>query len=734
MVVPTKPIGFADGLPADHPLDLWIVFLLVGGFFIAPWSIDPPRVPRLALVLLAVGLLKLALATTSLPHGLVARYYANPDFQGPPEASIEYRLPGATRIDRTIDFAPVGFGWGVKPFPLWFFNDIQRFNFFKSGEPDRKRLPFSVRWDGFVKAPTTEPLTWRLATDQEATLGLLGQSLLSTAEGRHEATLALRPGWHPVSLTYVWRGRGPRSLRLEWGRQGEFRPVPSSALLPLNPGPRADWWDQRTAPPAWVVFVLQFLVAAWIVAIGLRGVAKEKLLTEKTAVYFLVLVMMAFGTISLAKRGRAPNWNFLNGGDDPLVYETAARQIIIQRDLLNRTENTQPFYFTVGCRYFLAASHALMGPSKAMVVMLQYTLLAFTCALLFYTMRRLVPPWMALFAAAVFFSGHAGESIYRWPTDLFPAVMAFLLCASLFAQLALCQERPTWKRAAGAGLLFGLACIMRPNIIVFGPVAFFWLLFNRGRPKRQNLAAAFTLAVVATLTISPVTMRNWYVSGRFVLLNDGGAINFWQGNQPPKDIDLTRVGNSTLYKRLGLKPMTQEVFEYMRQRPLAFLAGFGTKSMDVLGLPPYFSLSLIALHLAYLLGAISHWRWGQNRWLATLLHGFVLSQWAILIVLKPGPHEPKNQLPTFLVAFPFAAILLATAAERAFSARSVMPFSDASTRRRSALIRSSACLMFVAFLAAITYPPRLPFIVLLLTLALWYAHRKSTASLSPLDL
>lgn len=727
-------MGLADGLPVDHPLELWIVLLLVGGFFIAPWSIDSPQAPRLALVLFAIALLKLALATTSLPHGLVARYYANADFHGPPEASIEYRLPGATRIDTSIDFAPVGFGWGVKPFPIWFFNDSRRFNFYKPGEPDRKRLPFSVRWDGFVRAPTTEPITWRLVTEQEAILALLGQPLLSTSEGRSEATLALQPGWHPVSLSYVWKGQGPRSLRLEWGHQEKFQPVPTSALLPLAPTPRIDWWDLITALPAWAVFVLQFLVAAWVLAVGLRGITKEKLLTERAAVYLLVLVMVAFGTISLGKRGRTPHWNILNGGDDPLVYETAARQIILERDLLNRMNASHPFYFTVGNRYFLAASHYLMGPSKAMVVMLQYILLAVTCALLFYITKRLVPSWVALFAAALFFSGLARESIYRWPTDLFPAVAALMLCASLFAQLAWCQERPTWKRAAGAGLLLGLASIMRPNVLIFAPVAFFWLLLSRGHPKRRNLLAACTLALVATLTISPVTLRNWYVSGEFVLLNKGGAINFWQGNQPPEDLDLSRVDNYPLYKRLGLRPITQEVFEYLRQRPLAFLAGLGTKSLDILGLPPYFSLSLITLHIAYLIGAVFHWQWGRNRWLATLLHGFLLSQWATLIILKPWPHEPKNQLPTFLVAFPFAAMFLAAAAERAFSRNLAAPFAGSSTMETSILIRSSACLVFIAFLAAITYTPRLPFLAALLAVTLWAFRRKPTASLFSLDL
>jgi hypothetical protein len=447
----------------------------------------------------------------------------------------------------------------------------------------------------------------------------------------------------------------------------------------------------------------------------------------------MVAVMMAFGTASLAKRGRTPHWNILNGGDDPLHYETAARQIVIERDLLNRMKTSQPFYFTAGERYALAASHALMGPSKAMVVMFQYSLLALACVPLYYVAKRLVPPWVALFSAVFFFTGHARESIYRWPTDLFPAVTALFLVAALLLQLARCQERPTWNRTGVAGFLLGLTCIMRPNIIVFGLVAFLWLAINRSHSYRRNLAAATVFAIASTLTIAPVTWRNWHVSNEFVLLNRGGPINFWEGNKPTEDVDLSMVGKRPFYQRMGLHTETQEVLEFIRQRPAAFMAGLGIKALNVLGLPPYFSLSLLALSIAYLLGAILFWRWGENRWLALLLHGFVLSQWALLIILKPWPHEPKNQLPTFLVAFPFAAFFLAALAERALLGYSKQPFLGLSARRVTTPERATIGLVLVAFMATITYTPRIPIVAFLLTATVWAQSRRQAAKLFSLD-
>ncbi|MFQ6672345.1 MAG: hypothetical protein ACE5KY_03520, partial [Candidatus Tectimicrobiota bacterium] len=604
IAVPSRPVGVADGLPADHPLDLAIILLLVGGFFILPWQTDRKRLRRLVIALLVVALGKLAVAAASLPHGLVARYYANAAFQGPPEASVEYRLGGATRINRTIDFAPVGFGWGVKPFPLWFFNDVERFNFYKPEEPDRRRLPFSVRWDGFIRAPTTEALTWRLSSEQEATLSLFGHPIVSTTEGSPEAVVTLTAGWHPISLTYVYRGRGPQSLRFEWDANGTFRPVPASALLPFQPSPLADQWDRAMALPGWVVFVLQFFVVAWVVAEGLWGRPTSRLLTERAAVYLMVVVMVTLGTVSLYKRGRAPDWNVLNGGDVPLVYESAARQILLERDVLNRMEAAQPFFFMVGYRYFLAGAHAVLGESKAMVVLAHYYLLAVASALLYFLVRCFAPPGPAFLAAALLFAGQAHGTVYRWATELFPAILILTLMAAVLLALARWEGRPTLLRAAGIGGLAGVATIVRPNILVFLPWAVLWMALAPRVPRARRWAGAAVTLLVAALTLAPVTWRNWYVSGRAVLLVRSTPVMLLVGNRPPPSVDLSRIDTDPLYERWNLEPPTREVLEYLRQQPGPFVKGLGRKALQTLGLVDPFAPSLVVLHLAYLLGAV----------------------------------------------------------------------------------------------------------------------------------
>ena len=254
---------------------------------------------------------------------------------------------------------------------------------------------------------------------------------------------------------------------------------------------------------------------------------------------------------------------------------------------------------------------------------------------------------------------------------------------------------------------------------------------SRVRPPRRAVATACVWLIAGTLTIAPITWRNWHVSGEFVLLNKGGNTNFWQGNRPPQDLDLSRVGKHPLYRRLGLEPLTQEVLEYMRQRPVAFLGGLGSKALLLMGLPPYFSLSLLALHISYLIGASLHWRWGRDRWLAVLLHGFVASQWVLLILLKPWPHEPKNQLATFLVAFLFASLFLV--ATTVYSLGGRPPFSHPiMAKLPSPTTRLAAGGAAAAFLAAVTYPPRLPLLIPLLIWVAWRLRRTpSPLALSP---
>lgn len=80
--------------------------------------------------------------------------------------------------------------------------------------------------------------------------------------------------------------------------------------------------------------------------------------------------------------------------------------------------------------------------------------------------------------------------------------------------------------ALGAGLLSGIAILVRPVMLFFLPLAALWLW----RRRRRSLAVA--LIVTSVAVVVPWTARNYRVYGRFVLVASEGGVTFWTGNHP----------------------------------------------------------------------------------------------------------------------------------------------------------------------------------------------------------
>jgi 4-amino-4-deoxy-L-arabinose transferase-like glycosyltransferase len=77
-----------------------------------------------------------------------------------------------------------------------------------------------------------------------------------------------------------------------------------------------------------------------------------------------------------------------------------------------------------------------------------------------------------------------------------------------------------------AGLLAGLAMLVRSGMLVFLPFAALWFITRR----QWSLAAAFCVA--AAVVVAPWTLRNAREHGRFMLVASDGGVTFWTGNHP----------------------------------------------------------------------------------------------------------------------------------------------------------------------------------------------------------
>jgi 4-amino-4-deoxy-L-arabinose transferase-like glycosyltransferase len=165
-------------------------------------------------------------------------------------------------------------------------------------------------------------------------------------------------------------------------------------------------------------------------------------------------------------------------------------------------------------------------------------------------------------------------------------VSAYVLSETLFSLLALsavcvldvAMHRARTRRAGGAGmlaagLLTGLATLVRPVMLFFLPLAFIWML----RRRRPALAVAFLAATLAV--VLPWTARNYRVYDRFVLVASEGGVTFWTGNHPLARGDGDLAANPDLKRaelefRLRHPGKTAEQLEPLYYRDaLGYIAG-----------------------------------------------------------------------------------------------------------------------------------------------------------------
>ena len=121
-------------------------------------------------------------------------------------------------------------------------------------------------------------------------------------------------------------------------------------------------------------------------------------------------------------------------------------------------------------------------------------------------------------------------------------ISAYVLSEALYIPLALgcvlllagARSRADAERSiraggalvVAAGLVAGVATLVRPGMLFYLPIVAAWLVLRR----RWSLALAFCIS--AAMVVAPWTLRNIREYDRFVLVATEGGVTFWTGNHP----------------------------------------------------------------------------------------------------------------------------------------------------------------------------------------------------------
>ncbi len=188
-----------------------------------------------------------------------------------------------------------------------------------------------------------------------------------------------------------------------------------------------------------------------------------------------------------------------------------------------------PFY-----PYLLAFLSWVTGSSIFWVKAVQTLISAGTAVLVFHTGARLFNRPTGIISGMAY--ALYGTLIFYETMFLIPATFLFFLCWAMYRVVAY-TDSPSAKTWFVTGLIFGLAAISRPNVLLVIPVLMLWMFYagarKRGPGGRVRLPVVLLIGVI--VAVAPVTVRNLAATGEFILISSQGGINLYLGNNAVAD-------------------------------------------------------------------------------------------------------------------------------------------------------------------------------------------------------
>ncbi|MCK5219344.1 tetratricopeptide repeat protein [bacterium] len=314
---------------------------------------------------------------------------------------------------------------------------------------------------------------------------------------------------------------------------------------------------------------------------------------EKTLLALLFSMAFIVRLIYLIQISGAPYFDSPIG--DSQIYFSRAQEILAG----NFLGDAIPFHSSPFYPLFMALILGISGQNFFILRLVQIIIGSANCVLIYGLTKKLAPgnPVPALFAGLA----AAGYGLLAF----FDGDLLMISLTLFFVDLALlllikAKETSKTRWACLAGISFGLAALDKTNLLLFVPMAA-WYLGNSLTFKFKRWAAwkpamGFSLGIL--LMILPVTIKNYIAEHDLVLVSSNAGVNLFIGNNPQakgmfqlppgsglSNLDLQASSVARAEKETGrhLKPSEVSRFwagkagRFIKQHPLAAVRLYGQK-------------------------------------------------------------------------------------------------------------------------------------------------------------
>ncbi|MFC1667971.1 tetratricopeptide repeat protein [Chlamydiota bacterium] len=288
------------------------------------------------------------------------------------------------------------------------------------------------------------------------------------------------------------------------------------------------------------------------------------------AILFLLALLIRF--IFLIQVKQAPFFGPFS--PDEFWYDKLAWESLYQGSIPRVAYFINPGYI-----HFLSVIYTLLYRETELVVIIQILLDSMSVVLLYYLCCKLFNKRVAiiagigalLYACSIFYTGH-----------LLATTLGMFL--SVFGMVLLVIKKDTILFALGRGVVWGTACLVRPNFFLFIGFILLWFYLNRMDKKITSFfKTCFLFLMGFLLPIFPILFHNYMTENSFLVTSSQGGFTFYIGNNadangyyktPPlfdNPYNQYFFANYLAKKELKRKITSSEVSGYWYQKGLLFI-------------------------------------------------------------------------------------------------------------------------------------------------------------------